>query len=338
MTDPRLAELVEQAFDYRGYVTLRRTDGSALVGFVYDRGPSHVEVFDEAATTRIRVALADIAGIEFSGEDAARKSQDIWERRKGTLEPRDTPASGGWEQTRPVLLVTALDRELRIVARALGASAREGGVRARVAGSDFVGACVGIGGGARSAVERHEPRAVVSFGFAGGLDARLRPGDLVLSTGVHDEGGQRITAAQPLRATAAAALRGLGFFEGEIVCATAVAATPDAKRTLAKDGALAVDMETEPVARAAGEAGLPWLALRAIVDAADSTLPPFAREAGNRGHLTHFVPAALKYAASGPRAVADLIRLARDARRAGAALEEALRRVAPVLAAWGGSA
>ena len=34
MTDARLLELVEKAFDYRGYVTLRRTDGSELVGFV----------------------------------------------------------------------------------------------------------------------------------------------------------------------------------------------------------------------------------------------------------------------------------------------------------------
>ena len=334
MTDPRLAELVERAFDYRGYVTLRKKDGSALVGFVYDRGPSHVEMFDEPATRRVRVDLVDIADIELTGDDAARRSQEMWERRKGSLEPRDTPASGGWEQTKPVLILAALDRELHAVARALGAVAREGRLQARVGGSDLFAVRVGIGGGARSAVERYQPGAVVSFGFAGGLDAALRPGDLVLATAVRDDRGERIAAPEPLRASAATALRGLRCFEGEIVCTTAVAATPQEKRALTGAGALAVDMETEPVARAATKAGVPWLALRAIVDPLDSTLPSFTLS----GDPTHFLGAALKYAASGPRAIVDLLRLARDARRAGAALEEALRRLAPALATWGGSA
>ena len=94
MTDARLAELVERAFDYRGYVTLRRTDGSELVGFVYDRSASHLDLYDETATRRVRVSLADVADIAFTGDDAARKAQALWERRKGTLEPRETSAWG----------------------------------------------------------------------------------------------------------------------------------------------------------------------------------------------------------------------------------------------------
>ena len=92
MKDARLAELVEQAFDYRGYVTVRRTDGSELVGFVFNRGASHLELFDETATHRVSVPIEDVAEIEFTGEDTARKSHEMWERRKGTLEPRETPA------------------------------------------------------------------------------------------------------------------------------------------------------------------------------------------------------------------------------------------------------
>ena len=129
MIDPRLAELVDRAFDYRGYVTVRRNDGSELVGFVYDRGASHLEMFDESASRRLRVPLADVADIDFSGEDTARKSQQMWERRKGRLEPRDTPAHGGWEESRPVLIVVALDRELRSVACALGLSREESRAR-----------------------------------------------------------------------------------------------------------------------------------------------------------------------------------------------------------------
>ena len=97
---------------------------------------------------------------------------------------------------------------------------------------------------------------------------------------------------------------------------------------LARDGALAVDMESYLVAQAAGEAGVPWLALRAIVVPLDSSLPPFAREA----HPDYFWPA-LRYAFSGPRAALRLVRLGRDASRAGAALEAALRRLVPALAA-----
>ena len=37
----------------------RRSDGSDVVGFVYDRGPAHVELFDESATRRVRVPLAE---------------------------------------------------------------------------------------------------------------------------------------------------------------------------------------------------------------------------------------------------------------------------------------
>jgi hypothetical protein len=91
---------------------------------------------------------------------------------------------------------------------------------------------------------------------------------------------------------------------------------------------LAVDMESHPAARAAVEAGVPWLGLRAIVDPLESSLPPFTREPGSRHLLS-----ALRYALSGPRAVTDLIQLASRARRAANALELALRRLTSARAA-----
>jgi adenosylhomocysteine nucleosidase len=328
MIDPRLAELVERAFDYRGYVTLRRKDGSELVGFVYDRGDAHVDLFDESAAHRLRVPLAEIASIDFTGEDSARKSQEMWERRKGRLEPRETPAHGGWDESRPILLVVALDRELRSVARALGLTRHRDRARGRLGGSDLIALAVGMGGGVRNGVAAAEPRMVVSCGFSGGLDPGLRSGDLVLATAVRDENGDRLAAPEPLRGVAAAALQGLRCVQGEIVCTTAVAATPEEKRALAHPGTAAVDMESFTAARAASEAGIPWLALRAVVDPLDAALPPFTRDP-HRSPLG----AALRYAASGPRAFRDLVRLARDARRAAAALEEALHRLGPALAA-----
>ncbi|HXN55438.1 MAG TPA: hypothetical protein VN874_04150 [Myxococcales bacterium] len=328
MKDARLAELVEQAFDYRGYVTVRRTDGSDLVGFVYDRGASHLELFDETATHRLTVPIDDIADIVFTGEDTARKSHEMWERRKGTLEPRDTPAWGGWQDSGPILLLVALDRELRVAARAFGATPRGNRAQGRLAETDVVALAIGLGGGARRAVADERPRLVVSCGFSGGLDGELEPGDVVLATHVRDEAGDDLAAPEAVRVLAARALSGLRFFEGELVCTTAVAATSEEKHALARPGALAVDMESYPAARAAAEAGIPWLALRVIVDPLASSLPPFTREVHGR-----YLGPALKYALSGPRAVADLARLAVRASRAGAALELALRRLGPVLAA-----
>ncbi|MFL5312192.1 MAG: hypothetical protein ACJ79H_17300 [Myxococcales bacterium] len=327
MTEARIAELVDRAFDYRGYVTLRRRDGSELVGFVYDRGASHVELFDETATRRMRVPLAEILDVAFTGDDPARKSQEIWERRKGKLEPRDTPAHGDWGDPGKVLVLVALEQELRSVARALGAPRRGNVVRTRLSGSEVVALAVGIGEGARRTIAEECPRLVVSCGFSGGLDGALSAGDLVLATVIRSADGGTLAAPESLRHAAAAALDGLRCVQGELFCAATVAAAQEEKRLLARSGALAVDMESYPVAHAASEAGVPWLALRAIVDPLGSSLPPFTREA----RRDYFWPA-LRYAISGPRAALALARLSRDAARAGAALEAALPRLVRALA------
>jgi adenosylhomocysteine nucleosidase len=326
MTEARLADLVERAFDYRGYVTVRRNDGSELVGFVYDRGPSHLELFDETATKRVRVDLDQVVDIAFTGEDAARKSQEIWERRKGKLEPRDTPAWGEWHDAGPLLLIVALEIELRSVARVLGARVKGDRVRGRIAGCDVVGLAIGAGGGARRAIADERPRLVVSCGFSGALDGKAAPGDLVLGTRVHDESGGELAPAPALLRAAAQALTGLPHLEGELLCTTAVAASGEEKRALARPGVVALDMESYPVARAAVDAGVPWLALRAIVDPLESSLPPFTRDARRS-----FVWPAVKHALSGPAAVVELIRLQGWARKASAALETSLRRLAPAL-------
>jgi len=87
-------------------------------------------------------------------------------------------------------------------------------------------------------------------------------------------------------------------------------------------------MESYPAARAAATAGIPWLAIRAIVDPLRSSLPAFTRDP-----TAGYVGPALKYALSGPRAAAELVRLAARAHAAAAALEVALRRLRPMLVA-----
>lgn len=332
MIDDRLQDLAARAFDYRGYVTVRKRDGSELYGYVYDRGPSYVQILDETATRRTRIPLADIADIAFTGDDPVAKSNRAWELRKGKLEPGSTSAWGEWDEERPALLVTAVDQELRCVARAMGSEVRSRMVRGRLNGGSAVAIAVGPGGGARQAVMAEKPRALLSCGFAGGLAQGLLPGELVLSSSVRDESGETIAATESLRKAVRAALSGLRFVEGEVVCATSVAVTPADKRALAGPSGVAVDMESWAVAKAAAEANIPWIALRVILDPLDDELPAFTREPQKS-----YVGPALRYALKGPRAVADLAKLAAAARTASFALEQGLRRIGPALAAAGRS-
>src|SRR5258706_4364410 len=77
-------------------------------------------------------------------------------------------------------------------------------------------------------------------------------------------------------------------------------------------------MESYAVGVAAAEAGIPWLALRTVLDPADSPLPEFTREPRR-----DYAWPALKYALQGPRAAAKLVRLARHSPPSSAALTAA---------------
>lgn len=90
--------------------------------------------------------------------------------------------------------------------------------------------------------------AVVSAGFAGACQSWLRPADLLLA------GRDSPELQRALSATA-----------GEIRTVDRVLG-PAAKAALGRQGAAAVDMETAWLARAAAADGLPFLALRVIVD------------------------------------------------------------------------
>ena len=112
---------------------------------------------------------------------------------------------------------------------------------------------------------------LVSWGIAGGLDPALPSGTLILPGAVAGPDGEQIGLAGPSVGTENAGL---------IAGSDAVASTPDAKAAIrAATGAVAVDMETHRVARAARDAGIPCIAIRAISDPADRALPPGTEDA-----------------------------------------------------------
>ena len=331
MSDARINELIEQAFAYRGYVTVSRRDGSHVVGFIYDRGAEHVEMFDESATRRIRVALDDITDVALSGEDASAKATRSWERRRGSLESRDTSAWGDWEE-RPTLIVVALPVELRGVARVLGAKVRGDGAHGRLGDGRVIAHAVGMGGSAARVIAELRPRLVVSCGFSGALQPSLATGSLVLASSVCDENGESVIAEKAgLRVARNALEEYAPVAEGELLSATRVAATRAEKRALARPGRLAVDLESWSAVRAAERTGVPWLALRAVLDPLDAELPAFTREA-----RASYVVAALRHALGGPRSALELVRVGLRADTAIRALQQALLHLAPALGRLGG--
>jgi adenosylhomocysteine nucleosidase len=156
--------------------------------------------------------------------------------------------------------------EFRRVLRAAGG--RLGGEEIRIAhlGVGPVAAARGI----RKLLSEETPRMLICTGFAGGLDARVHVGDVVIadnfSTPHLCARAQAIPGEEPRR-----------FLGGLVSCAAAVE-TVAAKTTLALEtGALAVDMETAAVAEACQAAGVPLLAVRTISDGLATPLPvPFA--------------------------------------------------------------
>ena len=81
--DDDLRRALENAFDYRGDVTITRKDGSKVEGYVFDRrtgtslNNSAVRLIPRNTTQKISIPYADIAALAFSGRDMAAGRQ--WE-------------------------------------------------------------------------------------------------------------------------------------------------------------------------------------------------------------------------------------------------------------------
>jgi len=87
-TETDLRAALEEAFDYRGDVTITRKDGSRVEGYVFDRrsgatlAESVVRVILQDGSGKVAIPYSDIAGLAFSGRDtAAGKSWEAWVRK-----------------------------------------------------------------------------------------------------------------------------------------------------------------------------------------------------------------------------------------------------------------
>lgn len=214
---------------------------------------------------------------------------------------------------KPIGIVSALAAE----ARTLGPATRHGAELRRLADGALL-AVSGIGEGAAAAAARRLVLAgaggLVSFGMAGGLDPTLICGAVLLPEEIAAFGGAGASAAtaatsaewrQRLRAALPASCIVCG---GKLLTSARPISHPDAKAAAWRSSrAAAVDMESAAIAQVAGQAGLPFIALRVIVDTASDELPAAVVAASGGGQLR--IGALLAGLLRAPGDVGALVRL-----------------------------
>lgn len=177
---------------------------------------------------------------------------------------------------------------------------------------------------ARTLIKLERPKALIVAGFAGALDARIRPGDAVVASEVvlveeeHTRFKPRLAVNH---------LQGPGIHVGAVASPDRIMRFHEHKQELAGEtGAIACDMESGSVVREAEAAGIPWLVVRAVTDALHEDLPmDFARFTNGRG-LPH-KPSIVLHALSHPQTLLKLIHLGKRTSRAASTLAYSVERI-----------
>ena len=133
--------------------------------------------------------------------------------------------------------------------------------------------------GAEALLSAFAVDAVVSTGYAGALGT-AGLGDVILGTDTLDWTTEGARTSFPCDASLRAIAREtasrarVGWCEGPVVTVAEVVCKADEKHGLARaSGAIAADMESAAIARAAHVVGVPFLVVRAVSDGADEDLP-----------------------------------------------------------------
>ncbi len=207
-------------------------------------------------------------------------------------------------------------------ARALSPSMRRGGSKTfgefSLLHDGTLLAVSGIGCPAAEAAARAlvaaQVSALMTFGLAGALDPALAAGSVVLPGELISRDGARFVTCKAWRERVAASL-GFAVNTGTLLTSARAIETPAEKAAAFRDtGAAAVDMESAAVAEVAAAHGLPFIAVRVIVDTAGDALPPAVVAASRAGRVE--IGRLIAGLVAAPREIAALIRLARRYRTA----------------------
>lgn len=208
-------------------------------------------------------------------------------------------------------VITALGAEGRTLRPRSGIRCRVGGVGARAAAR------------AAEAALEEGAEALVSWGVAGGLTRELEAGMLIVPARVHTQGGRTHSCDPEWRRLVAAQLSEWDAVrEGDLAEAAGPVASRQARAALhQRTGALGVDMESAAVAGVAAEAGVPFLAVRAVADTVRRPLPEAVLAACPDGVVRPLRAGAAVLRR--PWELPGMVRLARDFGRALATLRAA---------------
>lgn len=216
-------------------------------------------------------------------------------------------------------MVAALAAE----ARTLGPQTRRPDGLFTTKNGTLVAVC-GMGGTAAAAAARRLIDAgasvLVSWGLAGGLDPDLQAGTICLPREVGARDGTRCVTDLQWREILAAVIARRGVVVGGplLTSATAIEDVADKAAAFRDTGAVAVDMESLYIGVVAALHGLPFVAVRVIVDTARDPVPDAVTAASVDGqiHISRLLISLLRK----PRDLQPLLRLARRYRSATRAL------------------
>lgn len=129
------------------------------------------------------------------------------------------------------------------------------------------------GRAAEDLIEIVHPKWIVTAGFAGSLDQRLRPGHVLMANSVVDERQEELTVGFQIEPQLVA--QNPALHVGRLLTIDELVRDPERKRELGREhGAVACDMETMAIARACHSQHVRFLSVRVVSDGVDDRIPP----------------------------------------------------------------
>jgi nucleoside phosphorylase len=158
---------------------------------------------------------------------------------------------------------------------------------------------------------------LVSAGFAGALNDQLHSGDLLLARNFST---LDLTERQPFPS--------LPIHQADLLTMAALIDSSEERNEIARStGAAAVDMETEFIARACAEHGIPLLSLRVITDTPREPFPAPPKILFDIERQRTDLPKLARFLLAHPNKIPGLIEFARRIARARKILADALENV-----------
>ena len=216
------------------------------------------------------------------------------------------------EHNQPIGLITALAQEYSVVSSVVAPACNR-----LITVQSGLGRAAGFLAAAELGSKEKQLTALVSIGFCGALDTSITTGSIILPDAIITADGERFETDQVWLAAVADRLVGLPFIaHNTIYGATEVIETRSGKlETHSLCGACAVDMESAGIAHAATRFGVPFVAIRIVLDEASDVLPEVTRDAVHSdGNLN--IAGLLRGLASRPQDIGGLVKLAGKSNKA----------------------